>query len=178
VRGFGVIAASVLLLIAAATHSRERVAAVAVCCPPPARIAAPDRFVDSPRGLSAGDDIAAMPNLAPSAPPRLSSESVNATFYEWARREPEDALAAATQFGDDATRELAIQSALSGWARTDPAALADTALAFPDGEEKTAALTKAFRAWMIQDPKLAGDWIQAHPAQLAIAESVFRNENR
>jgi hypothetical protein len=131
-----------------------------------------------------GPSPAAVP-LAPSAigdphhvtvpaPAELTPDMINTTYYEWARREPEDALVSATRIDDPRFRRVAIQSALSGWARKDPSTLAETALAFPDGEEKTAALTKAFRAWMIQDPKIAGDWLQAHPGQVTIAESVFR----
>jgi len=82
------------------------------------------------------------------------------------------------RIADGIGRDLALQSVFSGWARENPAALANTALAFPEGAEKDAALTKAIRAWMIADPQRAGDWVFAHTATLAIAERVFRDENR
>ncbi len=117
-------------------------------------------------------------NYALANPTRFQRDLIIAAFHEWGCRQPEQAFAAAAKVPDAPARDLAVQSVLSGWARTDPVALVDAALAFPDGAEKNAALTKAFRAWMVRDPQRAGDWILAHPGELAIAETVFRTENR
>jgi hypothetical protein len=128
--------------------------------------------------LQGSGKFAAAAEFAAASAPALRRDLLNAAYYEWARREPELAVQMALRLGDAGEREYAVESALSGWARTDPAALAEAAMAFPEGGEKTAALTKAFRAWLVIDPTKAGEWIAAHPAQLAVAESVFHQENR
>lgn len=101
-----------------------------------------------------------------------------AAFHDWGRQQPDSAVSAALRVNDAAARRLAFASALSGWARIDPAGLAGSALAFPDGPEKDSALTKALRAWLVADPEQAGDWIAAHPATLAVAEKMIRDDRR
>jgi hypothetical protein len=101
-----------------------------------------------------------------------------AAYHEWARVEPETAFVSATAMSNEAVREIAFQSVLSGWARNDPESLAALAIERPDGPEKSAALTKALRAWAIKDPEKAGNWIAAHESSIPIAEKMFRDERR
>ena len=129
-------------------------------------------------GTTRTNDLAAAAERAVAAPQALRRDEIITAFHLWGRVEPEAAFAAAVRIADGIGRDLALQSVFSGWARENPAALANTALAFPEGAEKDAALTKAIRAWMIADPQRAGDWVFAHTATLAIAERVFRDENR
>lgn len=101
-----------------------------------------------------------------------------ASYHEWGRQQPDLAVSSALRVSDAATRQIVLESALSGWAHTDAEGLAGFALNLPDGPEKSAALTKAMRAWLNEDPWKAGDWIAAHETSQPIVEKMFRDDRR
>jgi hypothetical protein len=129
-------------------------------------------------GLNRRGEFALASDYAAAAPEAVRRDLVIAAYHDWGRRQPEQAMLAATRVADPAARQFALQSVLSGWARSHPEELAETALAFPEGDEKSAALTKALRAWMIKDPGQAGDWILTHQAAVPVAENLFARDER
>ena len=143
-----------------------------------ARVDATPLSVDTSQASGPVIDFSRAAATALNSPPAQHRAALNAVYFEWGQREPEQATQAALRIAAPDLRKFAVESALSGWSHASPADLADAALAFPAGDEQHAALTKAIRIWLIIDPEKAGDWIRAHPATLEIAEHVIRTENR
>lgn len=87
---------------------------------------------------------------------------LKSAFYEWAQREPADALAAVATVEDPALREQARAEVFNGWARADSRALAEFALQQPAGPTRATALAEALPHWVEKDPEAAADWIERH----------------
>lgn len=84
---------------------------------------------------------------------------LNATFFQWAAHQPENARAAFENIADPATRPAAFQGMVSGWAMADPAALAFYALELSPGQDRAQALSQALPQWVARDPLVASEWI-------------------
>jgi hypothetical protein len=100
-------------------------------------------------------------SFASGTDPALAGEWVNAAYNQWAKKDPERALASAVKT-PAATKTAAFYATIAGWAQTNPRALVAHAVNFPKGAERNYSLTVALRAWISRDPGAAGDWIEAH----------------
>ena len=93
--------------------------------------------------------------------PAHAGEWLNAAYNQWAKKDPERALASAVK-NPAAMKKTVFYAAITGWAQANPRALAAHAVDFPKGDERDYSLTVALRAWIARDPGAAGEWIEAH----------------
>lgn len=110
---------------------------------------------------------------------------LRSAFYQWAQRDPADALAALETVDDPGLRQQARAEVFNGWARADSRALAQYALTLSDATDRAAALSEALPHWVEKDPEGATDWIQNHDsgpefddgaAALAGTQSLIRGQ--
>ena len=86
---------------------------------------------------------------------------LKSAFFQWARNQPDQALAACAEIEDRKLQARAHAEVISGWAWADPKALAAYALKSPSADERKAALNEALPLWMEREPEAAIDWINA-----------------
>jgi hypothetical protein len=84
---------------------------------------------------------------------------LNASFYQWAAHQPEEALAAMQDIVDGQERSSAFQGLVSGWAESNPAGLATYAMHLPAGGDRDQALGEALPGWVARDPLAASQWM-------------------
>lgn len=84
---------------------------------------------------------------------------LNASFYQWAAHQPEEAMAALQGIAERQGRVSAFQGLVSGWAESNPAGLATYALQLPAGEDRDLALGHALPEWVARDPLAASQWM-------------------
>ena len=84
---------------------------------------------------------------------------LNATFYQWAERQPAEARRSIESLTDPETRQTAYQGFVLGWAMADPCELANYAVALPPGENRSLALRQALGQWFYRDPESVASWV-------------------
>lgn len=84
---------------------------------------------------------------------------LDSAYYQWARHQPDQALAALASLADPKLRASAYEGLLSGWAAADAQKLADLALQLPPGEARARALAVALPRWVEKDPATAAEWL-------------------
>lgn len=83
-------------------------------------------------------------------------------FFQWARNQPDQALAAAAAIENPSVRAQARGEVISGWAWADARGLAEHAQTLPPGTERNEAMSAALPLWVERDPTAALTWISAH----------------
>ncbi len=84
---------------------------------------------------------------------------LKSTFFQWARNQPERALAELEKISDPAARNLARTEAIAGWAWADARAVAEFAMQLPSGVDRSQMLAEALPLWVERDPQGASEWI-------------------
>ena len=84
---------------------------------------------------------------------------LSTAFGQWARYQPDAALAAAGELADPDVRAEALQGVITGWVGSDPAALVASARRFPAGEVRDIALREGLQQWVFLDPVAASAWM-------------------
>lgn len=84
----------------------------------------------------------------------------NEAFAQWARHQPEQALAALERLTDPTVRTEAFQGLVAGWAEANPRALAEYAMRLPAGDDRSVALGQALPQWTMRDPVSASQWLE------------------
>lgn len=84
---------------------------------------------------------------------------LDSAFYQWARHQPDQALAAIGNISDPKIRESAYAGLLAGWAAADAEVLANHAQKLPVGEDRNRAFAIALPRWVEKDPVAATEWI-------------------
>jgi hypothetical protein len=87
---------------------------------------------------------------------------LKSAFFQWARSQPTEALAACDQLEDPTLRSRAREEVISGWAWAEPKALAEYGLKAQSADERNGALNAALPLWMERDPEAAINWINAN----------------
>lgn len=87
---------------------------------------------------------------------------VKSAFFQWARNEPSQALAALDNITDPIIRSKAYGEVIGGWAWSDPKGLASYALTLPIGSGRAEAIAEALPRWVEKDPNAAMDWMRQH----------------
>lgn len=87
---------------------------------------------------------------------------VKSAFFQWARNEPSQALAALDNITDPIVRGKAYGEVIGGWAWSDPKGLASYALTLPAGSGRAEAIAEALPRWVEKDPNAAMDWMRQH----------------
>jgi hypothetical protein len=86
---------------------------------------------------------------------------LKSAFFQWARNQPDEALAACSQIEDPKLQARARDEVISGWAWADPKALAGHALKSSSADDRKAALNQALPLWMEREPEAAINWVNA-----------------
>lgn len=84
---------------------------------------------------------------------------LDSAYYQWAKYQPEQALAAINQITDPNIKASAYDGMLAGWASADATKLASLALTMPPGEDRLKAFNVALPKWIEKDPAAATEWI-------------------
>ena len=84
---------------------------------------------------------------------------LNAAYYQWAMRQPEQALKAFGAITDPAVRSTTFLGLTAGWAEANPAAVASYALHLPAGSDRAEALSQMLSQWATRDPLTASEWM-------------------
>jgi hypothetical protein len=87
---------------------------------------------------------------------------LDSAYYQWAKHQPEQALAALGKIGDPKVRASAYDGLLSGWAAANAQQLTEYAQKLPPGEDRTRALAAALPKWVERDPASATEWLGRH----------------
>ncbi|HEX2852420.1 MAG TPA: hypothetical protein VHO24_04210 [Opitutaceae bacterium] len=87
---------------------------------------------------------------------------VKSAFFQWARNEPSQALAALDDISDPIIRGKAYGEVIGGWSWSDPKGLAAYALTLPAGSGRAEAIAEALPRWVEKDPNAAMDWMRQH----------------
>lgn len=87
---------------------------------------------------------------------------LKSAFFQWARNEPSQALAALDNIADPITRGKAYGEVIGGWAWSDPKGLAAYALTLPADSGRAEAIAEALPRWVEKDPNAAMDWMRQH----------------
>jgi hypothetical protein len=106
-------------------------------------------------------DLAAQ--IAAAAPANLAPDLTAAAFAAWARRSPDEALAAAATVSDPNLSRAAWLATVNAWAASDPAGLAQRAWASFTGEDRGFALREAMPHWAQRDDAGLRQWLQTLP---------------
>ena len=97
------------------------------------------------------------------APAENRAEWASATFQQWGRSQPQDALDALSSISDDTLRTNAYQALVDGWSSVDPSALATYANTLPAGADRDYAMQHAVGNWSLQDPAGMAAWLINQP---------------
>ena len=97
--------------------------------------------------------------FAATAPGDFRAHWLSTAFSQWARYQPDTALAAAGNLDDATARTEALQGVVTGWAASDPAALATYAEKLPSSEMRASALRDGLQQWVSLDPVAASAWM-------------------
>ncbi|MFT3868009.1 MAG: hypothetical protein QM715_05875 [Nibricoccus sp.] len=84
---------------------------------------------------------------------------LDSAYYQWAKYQPEQALASLNQITDPNIKASAYEGMLAGWAAADATKLASLALSMPPGEDRLKAFNVALPKWIEKDPTAATEWI-------------------
>ena len=84
---------------------------------------------------------------------------LNSAYYQWAMRQPEQALKSFGAIIDPATRGTTFLGLAAGWAEANPAAVASYALRLPAGADRAEALGQMLAQWTTRDPLTASEWM-------------------
>jgi hypothetical protein len=97
------------------------------------------------------------------AVPLSSSEDqvtlISSLAEQWARHDPEHAMAWARTLPDGPGRTQALASLGDAWAETDPARAAAFADQLPAGQARQMALQQAVNHWNLTDPTAVNEWM-------------------
>ena len=88
-----------------------------------------------------------------------SADWLNATFYQWAERQPVAAQRALDALPTPAARQAAFQGLALGWSLANPRELAAFASSLPPGEQRSLAMQQALAPWMLRDPDAVASWV-------------------
>lgn len=86
---------------------------------------------------------------------------LKSAFFQWARNQPDEALAACAQIEDPTLQSRARTEVISGWAWADPKALAEHGLKASSADDRKAALSEALPLWMEREPEVVINWINS-----------------
>ncbi|MFT3868008.1 MAG: hypothetical protein QM715_05870 [Nibricoccus sp.] len=89
---------------------------------------------------------------------------LRSAFFQWARNQPNSALAAAQRIENPTTREQVVAETLAGWAWADAKALAEYARTLPASAIREKAFAEALPQWVERDPDAATAWINKQDA--------------
>lgn len=78
---------------------------------------------------------------------------------QWARHDPEQAMAWARALPEGSLRDQAVVSVGESWADVDPARAVAFAETLPSGQPRQLALQQAVGRWGLADPAAAGEWM-------------------
>ncbi len=84
---------------------------------------------------------------------------LDSAYFQWAKYQPEQALAAVNQIAEPTIKSSAYDGLLAGWADADATKLASLALTMPPGEDRLKAFNIALPKWIENDPTAATEWI-------------------
>ena len=84
---------------------------------------------------------------------------VNAAYFQWALREPEQAINAFEKITGPEQRRAALEGLAAGWTTTNPVAMATYLLKMESSEDRAEVLGQTFTQWVNRDPASASEWL-------------------
>jgi hypothetical protein len=145
------------VVLGASNQPEAASAAVAtLCAQDPLRAEEYGRtLIEALSGVGAFETLVRFSTMDPSG---HRADWLNATFYQWAERQPAEARHALESLADPAARAEAFAGLAHGWALADPRELANYAVALPEGENRSLALRQALAQWFSHEPEAVANW--------------------
>ena len=119
----------------------------------------PPRFRLEPDALDAAQ-VASWIDRQPLALRRAWASSF---VEDWAKADPQAAVAWATSLPEQAAPDKAIQTGLIIWTHRDPSAAIAYVDAMPEGDLREISISNAAATWKCVDPAAAQKWVEALP---------------
>jgi len=127
------------------------------------------------RGMTYDGNFDAARQFVASVPlssPEEQVTLVSSLAEQWARHDPEQAMAWGRALPEGPARNQALASLGDAWAEADPARAATFADQLPSGQPRQMALQQAVNHWNLSDPTAVNEWMSHAPASPDFDQAV------